>query len=214
MAHILSVNLGKPECIPLQDRVIETGIYKFPVAGPVHVTKEGLVGDTQVDRKNHGGPDKAIYLYTVENYQHWATARGEAHYGHGHFGENLTVIGLEDDTVHIGDIFSAGETILQITQPRVPCFKLGLKFGDPDFVGEFLTSGRTGFYLRVIQEGQISSGDTIQLLSQDSGSVSVSNAIGALIKSPDQRRWIEKVLAVEALSSAWREDLSRRLNSH
>jgi MOSC domain-containing protein YiiM len=214
MPHILSVNLGRLERIPLQDRMIKTGIYKFPVAGPVQVTKEGLVGDTQVDRKNHGGPDKAIYVYTEENYQHWATARGEANYGHGHFGENLTVNGLEDHAVYIGDIFSAGETILQITQPRVPCFKLGLKFGDPDFVSTFLTSGRTGFYLRVIQEGMIRSGDTIQLLSQDSRSVAVNNAMRALIKHPDQRRWIDKVLAVDALSSAWRDDLSRRLNSH
>ena len=212
MVHILSVNVGKPKFIHLQDRAIETGIYKLPVAGPAYVTKDGLAGDTQVDRKNHGGPDKAIYVYTEENYRYWATLRGDAHYDYGHFGENLTVIGMADDTVHIGDVFSAGETILQVTQPRVPCFKLGLKFEDPDFVGTFLTSGRTGFYMRVIQEGNINSGDTIQLLSRDIRAVSVSNSMRALIKSPDQRRWIDMVLAVDSLSSAWRDDLSRRIN--
>ncbi|MGI9213257.1 MAG: MOSC domain-containing protein, partial [Methylococcaceae bacterium] len=201
------------QCIPHAGRMIETGIYKLPVTGPIHVTKEGLIGDVQVDRKNHGGPDKAIYVYTEENHHHWAKLLGQPHYGYGYFGENFTVTDLQDDTVHIGDIFSMGETIVQVTQPRVPCFKLGLKFGDPAYVGEFLTSGRTGFYLRVIREGLVHSGDTIRLLSLEDRPITVSDAMRALIKHPEQRRWIEKVLAVDALSSAWREVLRRRLNS-
>ena len=214
MIRILSVNLGKAEQIHHQNRLIETGIFKSPVEGPVRVTNEGLVGDIQVDRKNHGGPDKAVYVYSLENHHYWATVRGEPTYNHGHFGENLTVTGMEDQTVHLGDTFSIGETVMQVTQPRVPCFKLGLKFSDPGFVGEFLTSGRTGFYLRVIEEGIICRNDVIAPLSKHARAITIQDAMQALIKHPDQRTRIEKVLAVDALSSAWRDDLSRRMNSH
>lgn len=213
MISVLSVNLGKSKTILHQDRLIETGIYKSPAAGPVRVDQEGVIGDIQVDRKNHGGPDKALYAYSWENYHYWAKARGENLYDPGHFGENLTASNLADDAVHIGDILSVGETLLQITQPRVPCFKLGLKFGDPGFVGEFLTSGRTGFYLRVLEEGEIRKGDSIKRRSQDKLAVTISDAMKALIKGADQHLWIERVLAVEALSSAWRDDLERRLHS-
>ena len=213
MISVLSVNLGKSKTVLHQDRLIETGIYKSPTVGPVRVGKEGVIGDIQVDRKNHGGPDKALYAYSWENYCYWAKARGEDLYDPGHFGENLTASNLADDAVHIGDIFSVGKTLLQITQPRVPCFKLGVKFGDPGFVGEFLISGRTGFYLRVLDEGEIRAGDSIKRVSQDELAVTISDAMKALIKGPDQRLWIERVLAVEALSSAWRDDLERRLNS-
>ena len=213
MISVLSVNLGKSKTILHQDRLIETGIYKSPSAGPVRVDQEGVIGDVQVDRKNHGGPDKALYAYSWENYHYWAKVRGEDLYDPGHFGENLTASNLADDAVHIGDIFAVGETLLQVTQPRVPCFKLGLKFGDPGFVGEFLTSGRTGFYLRVLEQGEIRAGNSIHRVSEDKLAVTISDAMKALIKVPDQRLWIKRVLAVESLSSAWREDLERRLSS-
>jgi MOSC domain-containing protein YiiM len=176
--------------------------------------RNGFLGDAQVDRKNHGGPDKAIYVYTAENYRHWEHLHGVPEYPHGQFGENLTVTGLPDEAVHIGDIFAIGRAVMQVTQPRVPCFKLGIKFGNPRFVADFLASGRTGFYCRVLEAGWVRTGDAITLETADPGRLSVRDAMHALISGPEQADWIAKVLAIDALSAAWRVDLTQRRKQH
>lgn len=211
--RVLAVSLGRSQFVQYRGKPVATGIFKSPVEGSVGVTAEGLTGDVQIDRKHHGGTDKAVYAYTVENHRHWAAVRGVSDYPPGYFGENLTVTGMPDEAVCIGDVFQVGGCLLQVTQPRVPCFKLGLKFGDPGFVSEFLKSGRTGFYLRVLEPGAVCAGDAISLAQQDPLQVSVRDAMQAILNGPDRPAWIERVLGVAALSAAWREDLIQRLNS-
>lgn len=211
--QVLAVNLGRSHPLQYRGKTVATGIFKMPVAGSVSVTVEGLTGDVQIDRRHHGGPDKAVYAYTVENHRYWAAHLGTPDFPPGHFGENLTVDGMPDEAVCIGDVFRVGSCLMQVSQPRVPCFKLGLKFGDPGFVAEFLKSGRTGFYLRVLAVGEVCAGDAVSLAEQDPLRVSVRDAMRAMLNGPDRREWIERVLAVSALSMAWREDLAQRLKS-
>ena len=213
MSQVLAICLGSVTVIDHQGKQIETGFFKTPIPGGARVGIEGFDGDIQVDRKNHGGPDKAVYVYTRENHAYWANLKGEPVYPPGHFGENLAVTGLPDDRMHIGDILAIGETLMQVTQPRVPCYKLGYKFRDPGFVGEFLNSGRTGFYLRILREGWIHPGDGIQRIAEHPARITVANAMRALIPAPEQQDWMSKVIAIDALSDAWRQDLGRRLES-
>ena len=210
--RVLSVNASQLTKVVFKGEEVVTGIFKKPLESTaVSVTAEGLAGDAQADRKHHGGIDKAVYVYSHENRVFWASARGDIAYPHGHFGENLSVSGMTDDVVHVGDIFTVGSTLMQVTQPRVPCYKLGIVFGDPAFVGEFLVSGRTGFYLRVLETGSVRRGDGVRQVSADPHAVTVRDAMQALIKGPRQQEWIRRVLAVDGLSDAWRQDLTNRL---
>lgn len=207
---IIGIAIGDIETVSYRGKNVKTGIYKQPLKGPVRVGPEGLEGDHQVDLKNHGGIDKAIYAYSLENLSFWAETRRDGPYLPGHVGENLTIQGLNDHDVAIGDRFRVGETLMEVTQPRVPCFKLGIRMQDHRFVETFLNSGRTGFYLRVIQPGIIQGGDVFEKTFEDPRAVSIPNAMKALLKGPDQLHWIQRVLDVPALSAAWREDLEAR----
>ena len=207
--ELLAISLSGIREVEYQGRRIETGIYKQPVTGLVRVTVSGLDGDVQADRKHHGGADKAVYAYTVENYRFWERELGKI-LPFGQLGENFAVNGMPDEEVHIGDVFSIGEIIVQVTQPRVPCFKLGIKMGDPGFVARFHHSGRVGFYLRVLQEGVVTAGDPIELLEADPAQLCISVAMLALTKGPRQQEIISRALAISALSQAWREDLQTR----
>lgn len=207
---IVGIALGGINEISYRGKKVKTGIFKQPVRGAIALGLEGLEGDIQVDRKNHGGPDKAVYAYSLENLRFWSRHRNEPDYAPGHMGENLTIEGLDDHAVSIGDQFQMGSVIVEVTQPRVPCFKLGIRMQEPQFVGQFLTSGRTGFYLRVLRVGLIETGDAVTKIHQDPRKVSVPNAMKALIKGPEQAHWIATVLDVPALSAAWREDLEKR----
>lgn len=207
--RVLAISLSGRQALEFQGRRAETGICKQAVACPVQVGAEGIDGDTQVDRENHGGADKAVYAYAVENYRYWEQELGKA-LPYGQFGENLAVSGMTDDTVHIGDIFRIGEIEAQITQPRVPCFKLGMRMEDLDFVGRFHYSGRVGFYLRVLKAGKLQPGDAIERLHADSGELNIRDAMLALNKNPRQQEIIARALAIPALSQAWRDDLQRK----
>lgn len=208
--ELLAISLAVPKQVEYNQRWISTGIYKEPVSRPVRATALGLEGDVQVDRKNHGGQDKAIYAYTVENYRFWEQELNRGSFPYGQFGENFTVTGLPDEAVHIGDLFRIGPILVQVTQPRVPCFKLGLKMGDPLFVNAFLRSGRAGFYLRVLEEGEVSPGDTIMRIRVDEERLTLRDAMLALVKGPRQHEIIDRALRIDALSEAWREDLEKR----
>ncbi len=207
--ELLAISLSGPQTLAYQGRSAETGICKQPVTGPVQATAEGILGDTQVDRDNHGGADKAVYAYAVENYRFWEQALGRT-LPYGQFGENLAVSGLTDEAVHIGDIFRIGPVECQVTQPRVPCFKLGLRMEDPGFVRRFHHSGRVGFYLRVLKEGPLTPGDAIERLHEDPGQLSIRDAMLALNKNPRQQEIIRRALAIPALSQAWRESLQKK----
>ncbi len=207
--ELVAISLSGLQQLEYQGRRTETGICKRPVDYAVHVTREGIVGDAQADRVNHGGVDKAIYVYAVENYRFWENALGKT-LGYGQFGENLTASGMGDEVVHIGDIFRMGAVEVQVTQPRVPCFKLGMRMEDADFVARFHFSGRVGFYLRVLKEGALKAGDPIELLHADPGKLNIRDAMLALNTNPRQQEIIARALAVPALSQAWRESLRKK----
>lgn len=208
--QLLAISLSGPKQLAYQGRQAETGICKQPIDSPVFASTEGILGDTQVDRENHGGADKAIYAYTAENYRFWEHELGRS-LPYGQFGENLAVSGMPDEAVHIGDIFRIGAIECQVTQPRVPCFKLGLRMEDLNFVGRFHSSGRVGFYLRVLKKGQIQAGDTIERLHTDPGQLHIRDAMLALNKNPRQQDIIRRALAIPALSQAWRDSLEQKL---
>jgi MOSC domain-containing protein YiiM len=207
--QILAISLSGVKRIEYQGRSASTGICKASVDGPVEVTKEGIAGDFQADRENHGGADKAAYAYAVENYRFWEQELGKK-LPYGQFGENLAVSGMTDDLVHIGDVFRMGPVEAQVTQPRVPCAKLGMRMEDEAFVGRFHFSGRVGFYLRILKEGELSPGDAIERLHSDVGQLSIREAMLALNKNPRQQEIIRRALQIPALSQAWRESLTKK----
>lgn len=211
--NLLSINVSKPIEVDYQGKKVSTGIYKKPVDAPVFVTKLGIESDGQADLESHGGLDKAIYAYSVENYRYWEETLQRPEMAFGQFGENLTVENMPDDRIHIGDIFEIGKVRIQVTQPRVPCFKLGIKMEMPTFPKQFMRSGRAGFYMRVLEEGEIDQGNTIRLIRQDPATLTIEQAMLAMLKGPMQLKVIKKALTIEALSKAWKDDLSKRLEN-
>lgn len=208
---VLAISVSPPKAIATGKRTIKTGIFKTPVEGRVRATQFGLDGDGQADREAHGGVDKALYVYSVDHYRFWQQALQRTQMPYGQFGENLTVQGMMDDQVHIGDQYRIGELLTQVTQPRVPCFKLGVRMNLPDFPRRFMRSGRVGFYLRVLQEGAIAAGDSIERICVDPVKLTVQESLKALVKGPQQKDVIRKALQIEALSDAWRQSLNKRL---
>lgn len=207
--QLQAISLSAIKSLECLGRSAMTGICKQSVPGPVTVTREGIIGDSQADRKNHGGIDKAVYAYATENYRYWEEQLGKP-LPYGQFGENLAVSGMTDEQVHIGDIFRIGPVEVQVTQPRVPCFKLGMRMEDAGFVRRFHHSGRVGFYLRVLQEGFLSTGDTIERLHADAGKLTIAEAMLALHKNPRQAEIIARALDIPALSQAWRDSLMKK----
>ena len=165
--RVLSVNVGLPREVSWRGKPVTTGIFKEPVAGPVPIRTLNLDGDRQADLRVHGGRDKAVYAYPSEFYELWRSERPELAFPWGQFGENLTTEGLRDEDVSVGDRFRVGTAELIVTQPRLPCFKLGIKMGRDEFVTEFLQRGLFGFYLAVAREGEVEAGDPIVALSRD-----------------------------------------------
>jgi len=175
---ILSVNLARSATLPWQGGEVPTGIYKEPHSGPVMARRNGLEGDMQANLEVHGGPRKAVYVYPAGHYQWWRQELGEIPLPWGVFGENLTVEGLDEHSVHVGDRFQAGEAEFEVTKPREPCFKLGLKFealgiAKMGMVKKFWKSGRSGFYLSVIKEGLVQAGDQMKLIHADARGISI-----------------------------------------
>ncbi len=207
---LISVNVGRPRPVPHEGRVVSSGIFKEPVAGPVFLRRLNLDGDGQADLRVHGGADKAVYAYPFEHYAFWAGELGRHDFSHGQFGENFTVIGLLEDAVCIGDEFQIGEARVQVTQPRSPCFKLGIRMGDDQFVARFAVANRTGFYLRVLQEGRVAAGDAIERVAHDAGSLSVRDVF-RLRNDRGTRAEYERAARLPALSPSWRAVFEQRL---
>lgn len=174
---VLSVNVGRPREVAWRGAAVRTAIVKEPVGGPVMVRTLNLDGDGQADLSVHGGPAKAVYAYPSEHYAYWRAALPGTVLPHGIFGENLTVEGLTEEAVCIGDRFRIGSAEVVVTQPRMPCYKLGVRFGRTDVVARFLSSGRTGFYLAVAREGEVTPGDAIELAGRDPHGVTVADIV-------------------------------------
>ncbi len=174
---LISVNVGLPRQVTWQGKTVTTGIFKEPINGPVMLRTLNLEGDRQGDLTVHGGAYKAVYAYPVEHYEYWRGELPDMELPWGMFGENFTVEGLLEEEVNIGDRFRMGAAEVVVTQPRLPCYKLGLKFGRPDMVKRFLASRRTGFYFAVLKEGQVEAGNAIELLSRDENKVTVADIV-------------------------------------
>ena len=202
-----SVNVALPRALP--GTGIVTGIVKEPVSGRVTVSATNLAGDRQADLAVHGGVDKAVYAYPLEHYAHWTAALGRDDLSPGWFGENLTTEGLLEDDVLVGDALRIGSTLLEVSHPRVPCFKLAARMGDPAFAKPFLRSGRVGFYLRVLEEGELGAGDPIVRVRRGEGGLSIRTAAG-LLDSGASPVNLESAAAVPALAQGWREDFALR----
>jgi MOSC domain-containing protein YiiM len=208
MKTVISVNVGLPRDLQIDGQPFPTGIFKTPVAGSVRVRILNLDRDGQADLTVHGGADKAVYLYPSEHYPYWEKAIGKES-GWGAFGENLTTAGLSEDSISVGDRLGIGTVVLEVTQPRLPCFKLAGKFQRDGIIKEFLDSRKTGFYTRVLTEGALQAGDSISLLEQEPHRVTIREITDLYVTREPGRARIDRVLSVSALSAAWREHFSR-----
>ena len=209
---LLSVNVGLPREIEWKGKVIRTSIFKAPVTGRVGVAKLNVDGDQQSDLTVHGGPDKAVYVYPSENYALWRDELPTADLKWGAFGENFTTQGvLDDKAVHIGDRFRIGSAEFVVTQPRMPCFKLGIRFGRADIIKRFLHSGRNGFYFAVAEEGEVAAGDSIELLKRDENGVTVADIVELYIADAAKQDLLYRVSELPALPENWRAYFRKRL---
>ncbi|MFL6417592.1 MAG: MOSC domain-containing protein [Bryobacteraceae bacterium] len=210
MARVVSVNTGKARSVAANGRTVRTGIFKTPVDGPVAIKRTKVEGDEVVDLRVHGGPYKAVYLYPIEHYDFWRKELGVPELPFGAFGENLTTEGLVEQAVHIGDQFQVGSAILQVTQPRMPCYKLALRFERADMVKKFWQNERPGIYFSVVEEGEVRRGDAIEKVESDPQEVSVAEVVG-LYKGTE---WSSDLLgrALRApLFGSWKRDIQSRL---
>ena len=216
---LASVNVGLPREVAWHGMKVVTGIFKQPIEGRVALRKLNLDGDRQADLTVHGGKDKAVYCYPLSHYDFWKEELSGRELPLGMFGENFTIDAPAneqaiEDSIHIGDSFSVGSAEVIVTQPRLPCYKLGVKFQMDDMVKRFLASRRTGFYLAVTREGEVGIGDEIKPIAQDSNAVPVSEITRLYVAkrySLEDARSIQRALQVEALPESWKDYFRERL---
>lgn len=205
---LISVNVGLPREVVYKGKTVKTGIFKEPVPGRVQVHRLNLDGDRQADLSVHGGPSKAVYAYPSEHYGYWRQELPGMDLPWGMFGENFTTEGLLEDLVNIGDRFRVGSAEVMVTEPRLPCYKLGVKFGREDIVKRFLQSGRTGFYVAVLQEGEVGAGDGIERIGRDRNSIPVPDITRLYITrnySHADLQILQRATQLAALPESWRE---------
>lgn len=210
---VISVNVGLPREVDWHGRRVLTSIWKTPVDGPVRVTRLNLDGDRQSDLSVHGGKDKAVYLYPSEHYPYWFEQLPGVDLPWGAFGENLTIEGLLESDVRIGDHLRAGSAEFLVTQPRLPCFKLGIRLGRDDVLQAFLESGRSGFYVAVLQEGYVTCGDRLELVARDAHGVTVSEVVALHVGDKENRELLARVVNAPALPERSREHYRKRLSA-
>lgn len=205
MAKVISLNVALPRTVKFRGQAVTTGIFKEPVKGRIKLRRLNLDGDKQADLTVHGGPDKALYAYPAEHYDYWKKRLPNMKLPWGMFGENLTTEELFEDQVNIGDVFRIGSSEVLATQPRMPCYKLGVKFGSMDIVRQFMESKLTGIYFRVLKEGDVGAGDEIELISRDDNNVTVKDIV-RLVSSRGDEEIIRRAIHIKALPEAWRQE--------
>lgn len=208
---LISVNVAQPKPVIYHNKAVTTGIFKERVAGRVMVRTMNVDGDAQADLRVHGGIHKAVYAYSLENYGYWQEALERDDFTYGQFGENFTVADMPDDQVHIGDVFQVGEAVVEVTQPRVPCFKLGIKMDDPLFPKQFLAAKRPGFYLRVLQEGHVGAGDAFERIQIGPEQMTVKDIFHLLYFDKHNLQEAERALCIPALSPGWQASFATRI---
>jgi len=201
---LLSIQISKPKTVPYRDDEMTTGIFKEPIEGRVMLHQLNLDGDGQADLQAHGGIYKAVYVYPHENYGYWADELDRDDLRYGQFGENFTVEGMLETDVNVGDIYRVGDALVQVTQPRVPCYKLAHKMGIPTFVKTFMQANKPGFYLRVLEEGEVGAGDEITLETPDPIGMSVAEMNYLLYFDKKNVENASRALDIEGMSPGWR----------
>ena len=211
---LLSLNVGLPREVSWQGKLVTTGIFKEPVNERVMLRRLNLDGDGQADLRVHGGVSKAVYAYPAEHYAYWGTELPGADLPWGMFGENFTTEGLLEESVYIGDRFGIGDAEVVVTEPRMPCYKLGLKFGDAGIIKRFLASRRTGFYFAVAREGMVGAEDTIRKIGREQLKISVADITRLYAFERDDLKSLRRALAVEALPESWKGYFRHQLEKH
>ena len=206
-----SVNVSMPKDVVHNAKTTTTGIFKEPVAGRVKLHRLNLEGDGQADLWGHGGAFRAVYVYSYENYRYWARELARDDFTLGQFGENFTVEGMLEDQIHVGDTFRVGSALVEVSQPRVPCYKLAIKMGIEGFQNQFLASGRMGFYFRVLEEGEVGAGDAIQLVRRDPQAMTVRQVNELLYFDKENLKGTAQALEIPALSHGWKGSFEERL---
>ncbi|QOZ73478.1 MOSC and FAD-binding oxidoreductase domain-containing protein [Bradyrhizobium arachidis] len=212
MARLLSVNVGLPRDIAWQGRTVHTGIWKAPVSGPRRVRRLNIDGDGQGDTAGHGGEQRAVFVYQDDSYRYWQKHLGRSNLVYGQFGENFTVEGLADTEVCIGDRYKIGSALFEVTQPRVTCYRLGIRMEEPDMAALLVKHGRPGFYFRVIEEGDVEAGDEITQVIDGPERMSVFETNALLYLPPHPRERLERALKIPALSRGWRHSFEALLD--
>jgi MOSC domain-containing protein YiiM len=210
-AQLISLNVGLPRIVVSKAEPVSTGIFKEAVAGRVMLRTLNLDGDRQADLSVHGGPSKAVYVYPSEHYDYWKRELPELKLPWGMFGENFTTVGLFESELNIGDKFRVGSAVVMVTEPRMPCYKLGIKFGRSDIVKRFLASERTGFYFAVLEEGEVGVGDEIELIEGSKRSVRVSDITQLYTREKHNVGLLRRAMEVEALPESWKSYFQHRL---
>jgi MOSC domain-containing protein YiiM len=208
---LLSLNVSLPRIVGYNSGPVATGIFKEPVQGPVMLHTLNLDGDRQADLSVHGGVSKAVYAYPSEHYEFWKKEFPEMELPYGMFGENFTTEGLTEETVNVGDRFRIGEAELMATEPRLPCYKLGIKFGRADIIKRFLQSRRTGFYFAVLKEGNVTAGDAIELLGHEASNITISDITRLYAFEKDDLDTLRRAVKLKALSDSWREYFQKQI---
>jgi MOSC domain-containing protein YiiM len=208
---VLSINAGLPQDVDWRGKTVRTSIFKSPVPGRVRVTRLNVAGDEQSDLSVHGGAEKAVYAYPSEHYAFWRAELPDVDLPWGAFGENFTTEGLLEGSVSIGDRLRAGSAEFAVTQPRMPCFKLGIRFGRPDMVKRFQRSGRTGFYLAVIHEGEVTPGDAFEWVARDEQGVTVADVVNLYAADAANQDLLRRASELPALPDGWRAYFRKRL---
>jgi len=202
---LLSLNVALPRLVEYNGEPVATGIFKEPARGPIMLRTLNLDGDRQGDLSVHGGISKAVYGYPSEHYEFWKSELPEMELPYVMFGENFTTQGLFEDAVNVGDRFRVGKAEVMATEPRLPCYKLGIKFGRADIIKRFLQSRRTGFYFAVMKEGEVKAGDEIELLSRDENDIAISDITRLYAFEKNDLETMRRAAKLEALSASWRE---------
>jgi MOSC domain-containing protein YiiM len=209
---LVSVNIGLPRRVKFENEFVTTGIFKNPVDKRINLKKLNLEGDKQADLTVHGGPDKAVYSYPSEYYGFWKEKFPDIPFNWGIFGENLTTLGLFESQVNIGDMFQIGTAKVVATQPRMPCYKLGVKFGRMDIIKKFLESGKSGIYFKVVKEGEIGTDDSINLVKKDNNDVTIENIVELVTRDKNNKLLMEKVVKVQDLPPGWKHYFLEKLS--
>ena len=212
--RVVSVNVGVPREVTWKGIPVTTGIFKAPVDGVVTIRRLNLDGDRQADLTVHGGAHKAVYGYAAEHYEYWRGQLPEISFSWGHFGENLTTEGLFEDSLFIGDQLQVGSAILTVTQPRLPCYKITIRFDRDDMIRRFLESRRSGFYFSVVREGEVRAGSAIEFLKRDPNHLTVSELNQLYLSRHPDPETLHRALRIEALPRSWKEDLEFKAAAH